>query len=87
MFYDASAFSQTLCWTIPAGAYATDMVGVWVVVGGGKRTRTKMRALHGYHPIRTLTQIRPHHTRTRTVHQFIRLNRGRWGHVRHNTVV
>ena len=62
MFYEASAFSQTLCWTIrfreselkhgrwPAGAGPTEMVGVWVVVGGGKRTRHNMRALHGYHP-------------------------------------
>ena len=49
MFQDASAFSQTLCWTIPAGAFTGSMVGVWVVVGGGKRTRTNMRALHGYH--------------------------------------
>ena len=49
MFSYAYAFSQTLCWTIPAGADTTDMVGVWVVVGGGKHTRTNMRALHGYH--------------------------------------
>ena len=49
MFAWVSGFSQTLCWTIPAGANTLDMVGVWVVVGGGKRTRTNMRALHGYH--------------------------------------